>query len=405
MEARRRERLQHITIYAFAIAAAGLGVVFYSGFAVENWPILLSLSLVFLYLQTVVVRIGERSDYSMSTASIFPLIYLCGITPAMIVSALGGLADGLVYKKDWRRTMFNMAQLAISAFLGALVHQFSTARLGTGGAGPLLSMVAGCLVYIFSNISFVALVVAIWRGMSWWSQLKALWLRSCYSSLSSAFIGLIFTFFVMRYRFWGAVGFGAMLINLSEMLKVAVEVSSERARRKELEEELVVDEMTGAYNFRFLNQWLGAPSEEQVAVLFFDIDNFAVFNNTYGHAEGDKVLKLFVETINQSVRAEDKVIRYGGDEFVVLLEGMSSEGAARVAERVMANLRQVKGSWQKPITVSVGVAAKPGDTRDRHQLLLFADQAMYAAKEAGKDTIRIWSCDCATAAAAKEDPC
>src|SRR5690606_36620786 len=112
-------------------------------------------------------------------------------------------------------------------------------------------------------------------------------------------------------------------------------VSVEREQRKQLEEELVIDEMTGAYNFRYLNNWLGEPSGEAMSLLFMDIDDFALFNDTYGHAEGDKVLALLVETIRKSVREDDHVIRYGGDEFVVLLRGVDAEGARRLAGRIV----------------------------------------------------------------------
>lgn len=405
MEQQRAERLQKITVVLSAAVALGLGVIFYNHAAWKDWPLLLSLAAVFLYLQTIVVRIGERSDYSLATASVLPLVYLCGPTPSMVVSALAGVADGLVHKKEWLRVVFNASQLPISAFFSAVVYGWLQNYLGSRGLPGVLAMVGGALVYIFVNISLVARMVSIWRGAPWWEQIKLLLSRSLRSSLSSVLIGLVFTLFVRAYGFWGVVGFGVLLINLSGMLRDAVEVTSERARRKELEEELVIDGMTGAFNFRFLNKWLNEPSDGAVTVLFFDIDDFAAFNNEYGHVEGDRVLKMFVETITRSVRPQDKVVRYGGDEFVVILEDIGAEGGARVAERIMANLKAVKEtSWGKPITVSVGIACKPGHTTDKHQLLLFSDQAMYAAKAAGKNTLRVWSHECAQAAAAKEDP-
>lgn len=406
MQRRRSESVFNGIIYLITVLSVFLGVVFYSGFAVEIWPISVALAILLVYLQTVVVRIGERIAYSLATASVFPVIYLCGTTPAMLINALAGLADGLYHKKEWRRTLFNMAQLAISSLVGSLVHGFFNARIGESGVGMVVAMLAGTVAYICTNILFVSLMVAIWRGVSWWSQLILLGGRSLYNSFSSGFVGLIFTFFVMSYGLWGVVGFGALLIMLSELLKAAVEVSSERALRKELEEELVIDELTGVLNFRFLNKWLSAPSDEAVSVLFLDIDDFAIFNNTYGHAAGDKVLTIFVETINQSVRAEDKVIRYGGDEFVVLLQDMNSEGALRVAERIRENLKRLSHvDGKQPITVSIGIASIPENTTDKHQLLLFADQAMYAAKDSGKDTVRLWSCAISDVAITQEFPC
>src|SRR5690554_6774524 len=225
--------------------------------------------------------------------------------------------------------MFNAAQLPISALMSALAFGFFRDHLGSTGLSLVVSMAAGALVYILANISLVAPMVSIWRSASWLSTLRMLLSRSLLSTVSSVLIGLVFTLFVKAYGFWGVVGFGVLLVNLSGMLKAAVEVSSERALRKELEEELVIDEMTGALNFRFLNKWLNDPEDTAVTVLFFDIDDFSAFNNEYGHAEGDKVLKMFVDTIVRSVRPQDKLVRYGGDEFVVILDGLGSDGGAR----------------------------------------------------------------------------
>ena len=98
----RVERLQKITAFITAATALILGVIFYNGAGEQGWLVLLSLAAVFLYLQTIVVRIGERADYSLATASVLPIVFLCGPTPAMIVSALAGIADGVVHKKEWQ---------------------------------------------------------------------------------------------------------------------------------------------------------------------------------------------------------------------------------------------------------------------------------------------------------------
>ena len=391
MEPKGSEKLFHATIYVTAVISIVLGIVFYRSPDWANWPFMLILGALMLYLQAVVVRMGDRIEYSLSTAAVLPLIYLCGLAPAMVISAIQGIYDGIMHKKEWQRTMFNAAQFAICTFLGSLALEHATGVFGSEGFGLVVVLSGSILVYILANIAIVCLLVSIWRGVTWLDQIRALGWPNFYSNLSNAFIGIVFTFFAISYGFWGVVGFSALLLNLSGLLKAAAEASSERVRRRELEEELVVDEMTGAYNFRYLNNWLGDSREERMALLFIDIDDFTVYNNTYGHSEGDKVLRLFVETVNNSVRAGDRVVRYGGEEFVVLLKNMSGEAAQRVAERIKGNLDSLQNTcWTKPITVSIGISAMPQDTKDKHQLLLFADQAMYKAKEAGKDTIRAW---------------
>jgi len=405
MERQRAEQLQTMTAYLTAAAALTLGVLFYDASGWKDWPVLIGLAAVFLYLQTIIVRIGERSDYSLATASVLPIVYIGGPTPAMIISCLAGLTDGLVHKKGWTRTLFNASQLPAAAFVSGVLYRFLQAHLGSSGVFGLLAMVGGAVVYMFINIALVARMVAFFRRSSWLTQISMLLARSLRSSLSSLLMGIVFTYFVKAYGFWGVVAFGVLMINLSDMLKAAVEVSSERAMRKELEEALLCDGMTGAFNFRFLNNWLHEHTDTAETILFVDIDDFSAFNNEYGHAAGDKALKMLVETIARSVRPEDKLVRYGGDEFVVILKDVGPEGGARIAERIMANLKAVKeDEWGRPVTISVGIASKPIHTSDRHQLLLFSDQAMYAAKAAGKNALRVWTPEVAQAAAALDDP-
>lgn len=392
MQSKQIDRRVNFNIYCVTIATAVLGVVFYTGIHLESWAGIVILTLLQLYLGDVKVDISERTDISLSSAAVLPMVYLCGGTTAMIVSVFLGLHNGIKYKKDWERTIFNSAQFALSALMMTLSFEYVRDVLGGSGFGLVVAAVTGTLVYIVFNIGLVAKVFSIWRGIPWWKGAKELFEVAIYSSLSSGFIGILFTFFVMQFGFWGLVTFSVLLINLSGLLEAASAVNVARDQRKKVQEELVIDEMTGAYNFRFLNNWLSDPSKEEISLIFMDVDDFAGFNNTYGHAEGDRVLGRLVETISKSIRADDRIIRYGGDEFVVFLQGMDAEGAQRVAERIVKNLRSLENpKWEQPLTVSLGIANMPEHTVDKRQLLLFADQAMYRAKDSGKNNIRIWN--------------
>lgn len=379
-------------IYAIAIITLLGGILFYSGIPWQDWPSLLTLTALLVYLQSFSVGIGGRMSLSLSTATIFPIIYLSGATPAMLISGLAGLVDGIRHKKTLERTLFNTSQLALSGLMGSLVFKHALQFLPLHGLTGVLAMTIGMITYIAVNILLVTLLVAIHRQISWRKQLAGIGFGPIYSSAGSGFIGILFTFFAISYKFWGLLAFSLLLVHLSELLKSAAEVRGERSKRRELEEELLIDEMTGANNFRFLTKWLGESLEERMAVLFIDLDDFKKFNDRYGHAEGDRVLKLVVETISNNIRANDRVIRYGGDEFVVLLPGMDSSGGFAVAQRIVSNLAKItSATWREPITVSIGIASTPQDTTDKHQLLLISDQAMYQAKHLGKNTVQVCS--------------
>jgi len=182
--------------------------------------------------------------------------------------------------------------------------------------------------------------------------------------------------------------------------------ASEMARR---------DDLSGLFNDRFFHHRLTEDivradiKGTQVALLFLDMDNFKSVNDTLGHLAGSQVLKEFAFLLSQTVtEANATLARYGGDEFVIILPGCGIEEAAAVGERVCEALRHetfLRGSFswaegpvslRSSLTVSVGVAVYPehlarqGSTDLKKNLLMrAADQAMYDAKEEGKNRVKV----------------
>ena len=146
-------------------------------------------------------------------------------------------------------------------------------------------------------------------------------------------------------------------------------------RPSRLAQDASVDALTGLANRRTLGRALGRLRPEDTVVMI-DLDHFKAINDSFGHREGDKVLRLFGRTLAATVRAADQVGRYGGEEFVVILP-------AAGAERFLARLRI---EWMRtrpyPVTFSAGVAAAEPDPR---KALHAADRALYRAKQSGRN--------------------
>jgi diguanylate cyclase (GGDEF)-like protein/PAS domain S-box-containing protein len=160
------------------------------------------------------------------------------------------------------------------------------------------------------------------------------------------------------------------------------------------------DNLTGLPNRSLLQDRLAHSiaraerSSRKVAVLFIDLDNFKIINDTLGHDVGDELLRQVARRLMECVRLEDTIARQGGDEFIVLLDGLEDGRAASiVAQKILGGLRQpfVLGGTEQHVSGSVGIAVYPDDGRDAQTLMKNADTAMFHGKGLGKNTYQYFT--------------
>ncbi len=159
----------------------------------------------------------------------------------------------------------------------------------------------------------------------------------------------------------------------------------------------LTDSLTGLYNRRFLHQRLeeeisrsrrhGSP----LACVMLDIDHFKSINDTHGHATGDDVLRIIATIMRDHIRRSDIAVRFGGEEFVLVLFSNTTEGARHVAERIRADVEAhnfAQDGATLRVTVSVGISSFPDDNvPSADELMRRADAALYQAKEAGRNMV------------------
>jgi diguanylate cyclase (GGDEF)-like protein len=187
-----------------------------------------------------------------------------------------------------------------------------------------------------------------------------------------------------------------MLPFIAVYLREAAPVLEAKRLMEHLRESSLRDAMTGLYNRRFLEEYtttLVATSQRRqspFSVLMLDLDYFKQVNDTFGHEAGDKVLKTLAETLVKSVRTSDMVIRYGGEEFLIVLLDTGAELAMNVAEKIRAKVEETKVSLPGTMlqkTISIGVSEFPADTDTFWQVVKFADVALYEAKSQGRNRV------------------
>lgn len=166
-----------------------------------------------------------------------------------------------------------------------------------------------------------------------------------------------------------------------------------------IDELSVTDELTGLGNYRAFVAHSIEQSErtarfgEKFSLLFFDIDDFKKYNDTYSHLDGNLALQGIADILRQNIRTVDSVYRYGGEEFVILMPEASPEDALKVAERIRQsverNSARDRRHFRSTVTISGGVTSFDDRVSDPKNLLLLADLAMYQAKKSGKNAIYV----------------
>jgi len=205
----------------------------------------------------------------------------------------------------------------------------------------------------------------------------------------------------------GRSGFEASEVELLGLMAqwVGSEIEREQARAEleksqaqmaaansKLEELATIDPLTEAKNRRAWNEklteeWSRATRyATPLSLVLLDVDKFKSYNDSFGHQAGDEVLRRVAQTVHAVIRVTDFFARYGGEEFALILPNTDSEGALILAERLRAAIEGA--AWkERPVTASFGVATVDGQAKTAEDLVRLADEALYAAKERGRNRV------------------
>jgi two-component system cell cycle response regulator len=170
-------------------------------------------------------------------------------------------------------------------------------------------------------------------------------------------------------------------------------------RLKQVEHLAYLDDLTHLYNTRYLDVALGRELSggKPFSVLFMDLDHFKSVNDQHGHLSGSRLLVEVGRVLRSCVRDEDVVVRYGGDEYVVVLTGIDSGGGLKVAERIRRAIEDhrflSREGARVRVTASIGLASFPEHAGTKAEILDFADRAMYRGKKSTRNVVYIASKD------------
>ncbi|MGI0153661.1 sensor domain-containing diguanylate cyclase [Pseudidiomarina sp. WS423] len=424
--------LQFMEFHQYQVAATGL----YFG---------LILCMVFYNLFTYLVT-RDRSFLNYSAYTLSVGLLMAGLDGV----GYQYLWPGSVWIQDRIVTMIGsiMILFATLVTMGVLQTKQHSARLhrvlrffmALYGVIFLLSLILPYAVLIPFVLGFAVICcgfllscgIILWRRGLIYARIYTFALGGLLAAISInalGYLGLFESVFVQRYAIMAASAFEVLLLSwalalrfnesrqeqlglkeqLNHQLEDMVTKRTQELKQvmlrlqkanQELEQKSNEDGLTGLYNRRFLNQEFkrefrrSMRSGRELTLIMLDIDHFKPLNDSHGHLVGDQILIELAQVLRQLLRrASDTVYRYGGEEFVVLLPDTDEIGARDIAMKIAEKVRQHAfdtDQGEMRITVSMGVAvARPGVYDQPTQLLAAADEALYRAKAAGRDQIRV----------------
>ena len=187
-------------------------------------------------------------------------------------------------------------------------------------------------------------------------------------------------------------------IDLIRVLTSEIAIAIENAQlHAKIQTQAITDELTKLFNRRYFNERVQEEIERHTryggsfSLIIYDLDYFKLFNDTYGHKEGDRLLQEITQNVTRLLRSVDLVFRYGGDEFAIIVPQTASEEALLVSERIRSTIAGEMKQRDIEITMSLGIASFPSDGTSIEDLVQAADAALYQAKQSGGDQTAVFS--------------
>lgn len=205
------------------------------------------------------------------------------------------------------------------------------------------------------------------------------------------FVGFLLVRSDDRRRVW-ADNELMLLHTVADQLTVAVNQAHLFAQ---MQEQALTDGLTGCYNRRSFDLQLerdlhlATRMRQPLALIMLDLDNFKHINDQAGHDTGDIALRMLADSLRAELRAVDTAVRFGGDEFAVILPQANLEGALIVAERLRSRIEQTEVPGYGQMTASFGLASFPVHASSRHSLVVAADRALYNSKHSGRNRVSL----------------
>lgn len=387
-------RIGAIVAYMVATSIAGLGAFLWvlKDSTLPN-PLTTLLYLILgIVGQHLSVTFPDGNSIALADPVVYAALWAFGSPLAVMVQVAAVLTQLFTQKKALLNTFFNSGQFTISIIIASVWVRF--ARTTPAGHAPLGQIVLVFLLIVtfeLVNYTFVSIAVALDQE----HRRSEVFPRIGFIQRKKTFVlaYLINMAGVLLATYMGLAGIIFVFASVF-VLWLQLKFEQELAARSL---EAQTDVLTGLLNVRYFERWLEndfpklSADRDECSIIFIDVDRLKNVNDEMGHDVGDSVLEHLAGVLKSVVRAEDRVIRYGGDEFIVICRKATLDKAAAIVERILDALERnplEENGVVVDFGISAGLASFPRHSTLGRDLVRLADKAMYLAKKDGGNGYR-----------------
>lgn len=338
------------------------------------------------------IVLPSSDNLSLVTPLLFTAGLLHGVYSIFLICSLMVLTLVVIDPKKWVSHAFNGIQFSLSGFVGMyfynLLYDATTSFIVN-----LPAFIAFSISFYLTNVFLLTTYLALRNKKPMNIFLKIFFDRKAILIFFTMMaLGLIMAVVVQNEGMLGIVVFCTIMWTLGVSYRSYYQMFDHFRALSEK------DELTKLYNHRYFQGQLDHTLEntKRSALLLLDIDHFKTYNDTFGHPQGDKLLRELAQLFHDNIPSSGIACRYGGEEFAIILPNATTNEAMTIAESIRQKVSNhpfygIEHMPQKRITISIGVSTSPDMATKREQLIMLADQALYKTKYSSRNKVQLYS--------------
>ncbi|MDP4147474.1 MAG: diguanylate cyclase, partial [Bacillota bacterium] len=338
------------------------------------------------------IVLPSSDNLSLITPLLFTAGVLYGVHTIFLICLLMVIILVIINHKKWVSHAFNGIQYALSSFVGFFFY-YLFYNTEVSFLVNLPAFIAFSISFYLTNVFLLTTYLSLRSKKTIMIFLKIFFERKAvliFFTMMS--LGLIMVEVVQKEGLLGVFFFCAIMWTLGVSYRSYYQMFDHFRALSEK------DELTKLYNHRYFQGQLDLTlkNEEKLALLLLDIDHFKIYNDTFGHPQGDKLLREISDLLVASIPSNGVACRYGGEEFAIILPNVDTKESISIAESIRKKVADypfygIEHLPDKRVTVSIGVSTSPEMASQREQLIMLADQALYKTKYSSRNKVQLYT--------------